>query len=569
MKVELELDNLLKVEEALWKHCFRISWLKEGDQNTKFFHAKASSRRKRNFLHGLFNFQPFSVANGFVLDSVEVRLPTHLRDFLDVPFIGKEVRAALFQMSPSKAPGKDGFPTDFYQKFWDVVGGDVTKLCLECLNEGRSVEVINHSLLCLIPKVKNVERMGDLRPISLCNIIYKRISKASANRFCMVLDSVIAKTQSAFILGRLIMDNVMVGFECMHALRRKVNGTKKGFMSLKLDMSKAYDRVEWCFVEGMMRRLGFSDLWISKIMDCITSVTYSFILNGKVSGNIKPSKGLRQDDPLSSYFFLICVEGLSSLIVLSEKHGDYSGFSCSKMGPKITHLFFADDSLLFTKASVNECTNIKQILRIYSEASGQSVNFQKSAVRFSKQISVTDSESGRNYKVGVVVFFSVGGREVLIKAMVQSIPMYTMNLFRLPVSLISKLHSLCARFWWGGSDSNRKLHWCTWENLCKPRCEGGLGFHDLGLFTFGSRCFGTVDSLMFSHGVWNENLMRQSFFKEEAEAILSIPLSGFILNDSLLWHYEISGNYSVKSGYKLAMSLISNPSCSGLSPRIS
>lgn len=160
-------------------------------------------------------------------------------------------------MHPDKSPGIDGFPAHFFQRFWEVVGEDVTKLCLDCLNGGRSVEGINHSLLCLIPKVKNVDRMSDIRPISLCNVIYKCISKALANRLRQVLDSVIDVTQSAFIPGKLITDNAMVGFECLHALRRKVNGKKKGFMALKLDMSKAYDKVELSFLDGMMRRMSF------------------------------------------------------------------------------------------------------------------------------------------------------------------------------------------------------------------------------------------------------------------------------------------------------------------------
>ncbi|KAK0605468.1 hypothetical protein LWI29_027190 [Acer saccharum] len=212
--------------------------------------------------------------------------------------------------------------------------------------------------------------MTELRPISLYNMIYKCISKALANRLRLVLDAVIGETQSAFILGRLIMDNVMVGFECMHALRRKVNGKKKGFMSLKLDMSKAYDRVEWCFLEEMMRRMSFSEVWISNIMDCVSSVSYSFILNGKVRGNVAPSRGLRQGDPLSPYLFLLCAEGLSSLIERSKRRGSYSGFRCSRGGPKITHLFFTDDSLLFTRATLDEVSNIRRILDCYSRASG-------------------------------------------------------------------------------------------------------------------------------------------------------------------------------------------------------
>ncbi|KAK3218382.1 hypothetical protein Dsin_012352 [Dipteronia sinensis] len=294
---------------------------------------------------------------------VEQELDVLLKE--DECFFDGGCEGSFIQMDPLKSPGIDGLPTDFYKRFWSVVGEDVSKVCLECLNECRYVKMINHSLPCLIPKMKNVERMSDVRLINLCNMIYKCVSKALANWLWKVIDFVIADSQSAFIPGRLITDNAMVGFECMHALRRKVNGKKKGFMSLKLDMSKAYDRVEWCFLE----------------------VTYSFILNVKIRGTIKPSRGLRHGDPLSPYLFLLCAKGLSSMISRSERCGDYAGFWCDRLGSKITHLFFADDSLLFTRATTKECVNIKRMLGFHLQASGQTINFRKSAVCFSKQIS--------------------------------------------------------------------------------------------------------------------------------------------------------------------------------------
>ncbi|KAK3222934.1 hypothetical protein Dsin_009959 [Dipteronia sinensis] len=166
-----------------------------------------------------------------VLDTMEARLPLNMKDFLDSAFSMEDVREALFQMDPLKSPGIDGFPVDFYQRFWSVVGKDVSKVCLECLNEGHYMKMINHFLLCLIPKMRNVERfverMSDVRLISLCNVIYKCVSKALANRLRKFFGFVIADSQSAFIPGRLITDNAMVGFECIHALRRKVNGKKK------------------------------------------------------------------------------------------------------------------------------------------------------------------------------------------------------------------------------------------------------------------------------------------------------------------------------------------------------
>lgn len=168
------------------------------------------------------------------------------------------------------------------------------------------------------------------------------------------------------------------------------------------------------------------------------------------------------------------------------------------MGPKITHLFFMDGSLLFSRVTVDKCVNIKSILKKYANASGQSIDFQKSAVCFSKQIAANRADLAKILEMNVVEkhtkylgllcvtsrrkialfdnikervwnklqswsnrFFSGGGREVLLKAVIQSIPVYSMNLFRISGLLLSVIHCLCVRFWWGRGGKKRKMHWCS------------------------------------------------------------------------------------------------------------
>ena len=236
-----------------------------------------------------------------------------------------------------------------------------------------------------------------------------------------------------------------------------------------------------------MEKMGFSQRWINLVVVCIHSVTYSVMLNGQPYGWITPTHGLCQGDPLSPYLFLLCAEGFTALLNKAESEGQIKGISICRGAPKVTNLMFADDSLLFCQASRDEGETIAEILQTYERASGQSINLEKSSVYFSsntsekqkgqilealgvQEVDRFESYLGLPTLIGRAKYstfsylkdriwkklqgwkgmlLSRAGKEILIKAVAQSIPTYTMSVFQIPLKLCDELDALCAKFWWG------------------------------------------------------------------------------------------------------------------------
>ena len=178
-----------------------------------------------------------------------------------------------------------------FQKYWDAVGNDITCMVLNVLNSNMSIANINRTNITLVPKINSPSKMSYFWPKSLSNVVYKLVSKVIANRLKNILPLIISENQSAFLSERLITDNELVAFELMHYVEHKKEG-KENFMAVKLDMGKAYDCVEWGFIEKVMEKMCFHEKWIQLIMQCITTFSYFVIINGAVHGCIFPTRGL-------------------------------------------------------------------------------------------------------------------------------------------------------------------------------------------------------------------------------------------------------------------------------------
>lgn len=297
------LDDLLESEELWWSQRSRTLWLKNGHKNTKKIHQKASHRKSRNWInsicddHGETVSDENDIANVFtnyfidmftssdpsrIEEAVEVvhgRISDDIKNILKQEFSKEEVYSALKSMTATAAPGPDGMLALFYQKFWSIVGDDVSSLVLDILNGNGDPSNINHTFICLIPKKKKPIITGDFRPISLCNVIFKIVTKTLANSLKLILPDIIDKFQSAFIPGRLITDNALIAFDVFHYMRKKASGGK-GHVGIKLDMSKVYDRIEWPFLQAVLNSMGFSQKWVDVIMKCVSSVSFLVLLKG-------------------------------------------------------------------------------------------------------------------------------------------------------------------------------------------------------------------------------------------------------------------------------------------------
>ncbi|KAL2237634.1 UNVERIFIED_CONTAM: hypothetical protein Sindi_0955100 [Sesamum indicum] len=259
---------------------------------------------------------------------------------LILAFTPDDVKQAVFDIADDKAPGPDGYSSGFFKAAWPVVGQEVTKAVLEFFGTGKLLKQVNSTLLALIPKVHTPMTVGDFRPISCCNVLYKIIAKLLVQRLSVVLDKIISPCHGAFIPGRSIGDNILLAQELLTGYNQVRLPPR---CTLKVDIRKEYDTVEWDFLLAVLPLFGFPQTFTRWIEECVTTAAFLIGLNGNPHGFFAGARGLRQGDPLSPYLFVLVMEVLHlGLLQLIEQDLQFSyHWKCEPA--KVFQLGFVDD----------------------------------------------------------------------------------------------------------------------------------------------------------------------------------------------------------------------------------
>uniref|UniRef100_A0A803PQY8 Reverse transcriptase domain-containing protein n=1 Tax=Cannabis sativa TaxID=3483 RepID=A0A803PQY8_CANSA len=536
-EVEKEIVDLWEKWELVWRQRSREIWLSHGNRNSKFLQSSTLVRRKRNFIwslkddHGSLVFREREKGDILIkyfkslFTSSDPCIPQDLQGLISGEITAsenevlmsipthEEITHHVFQMHPLKSPGPDGFSRCFFRKCWNSIGPEITSCIQTIFRSGSLPPLLNHTFICLIPKCENPDSVDKFQPIALCNFVYKVVTRIIAHRLRPLLDRLVSPLQSAFVPGRWIAESSLLTQELVHTIKSKKG--KGGLMAIKIDMNKAYDRLEWKFIEKVLQVFGFHSHFITLIMKCITTISYSILLNGRPLKKFLPQRGIRQGDPMSPFLFILCNEVFSRLIARDQSLGKVNGIRIARNAPAISHLMFADDTILFYRANVEEAESLQNCMETYGSWSGQQCSKHKSGILFSGSCT-NDSRRQIMEKLGVGLVkgnekhlgnpflfsrskrkdfqflktnlcnrlegwrmktLSTIGRMVTIKSVAMAMPLYTMSSCKIPITSCQELDDIVRKFWCKGNlDSSWFLATKTWDVLCQPKGCGGLGF---------------------------------------------------------------------------------------------
>ncbi|PKU87700.1 Putative ribonuclease H protein [Dendrobium catenatum] len=535
-----DFSNILAAnwqEECYWHQKSNAKFLVEGDRNTKFFHALANKKKSKSFIHKIID------TDGSVLDT-DVEICNSGVDYFKNIFTNsttcipltdsaiisriiceednlllcqtpseEEIVNVIKNLNSNAVAGPDGFTTKFFQDNWETIKEDVINAVKDFFAGNPNPKFFSSTYIVLIPKIDGPNHWHDFRPISLCTFLNKLNSKIIANRLINILPRIISLNQTGYVKGRSIFDNILLAQEITHDINVKSKG---GNVIFKLDISKAYENLNWNFLYKILSLFGFGNSFISIIKNSIENCFFSVIINGKHNGFFKSVKGIRQGDTMSPALFIIAMEylsrGLNDLFLRNPR----LNFRTIRGFP-ISHLSFADDFILFTNGSINNISLLLDFLFNFHTHSGLSINKEKSTFIVSKSINQTKIHSiqrlcgfvpkalpitylgtpiykgkKRSFLFDNIFtkiekkmnnwssnFLSYGGRLILIKSVLNSMPIYLFHTLLPSISVCSKLERIFNKFFWGSTFNNKSIHWSSWDKNCGTLSEGGLGCKSL------------------------------------------------------------------------------------------
>lgn len=381
---------LRMIEEMYFRQKSRINWLKEGDLNTTFFHRICQIRASYNAIRVL-----LSPARRWLTDPQEISdlAVQHFqsvlgpRNYSPPPLFTSpswfqtlmeyscsmeiaaqvlilpttdEIKSTLFKLNANKASGPDGFTSGFFKASWDTVGNEVVSAIKNFFASLFLPSTANATILTLVPKFPGATKITDFRPISCLNTIYKVISRLMVKRLKPMLPSFILPSQTAFVKGRLLVENTTLVGELVNGYHRN-KGSKK--ITIKVDIAKAFDTLSWEFLFSCLDGIQLPARFIRLLKACVCTPSYMIGYYGLVHGYFKGKRGLRQGDPLSPYLFVIAMNSLSHMLNQAARQNKFKYHSnCAQT--KLTHLSFADDLLIFIDGSLE---SVQQVLQVLTE----------------------------------------------------------------------------------------------------------------------------------------------------------------------------------------------------------
>eukprot|EP00253_Pinus_taeda_P035640 PITA_35640 len=622
---ELYKQNRMEEEEQRQKS--RCLWLKSGDKNTSFFHNSLKLRRAGNNIERitvegrvlteqveikeaasrhfqtLLTADPHYLENPDFLNIIENKISEAQNADLDKEITSEEIEWSIHSMPLDKAPGPDGFTVAFYRTHWEIIKKDYIRMAKNFFTKCKMGSSIKSSHLALIPKDPNPQSFDIFRPISLCNVSYKIITKILANRLKKILPSLISENQGGFVPRRHITDNVILIQEAIHSsISRKERG-----MIIKLDMANAFDRVNHSFLQAVLKNFGISEYFISRVMECISFNWTAPLINGRPCNAFKSSRGLRQGCPLSPFLYIIMAETLSLHLDNKRRLKEITRVEIVRGTKGINHFLFVDDTLLIGGASSLMARRFKKTLDLFLQASGGNLSnnkcmtytwnvpryitqrisiimeipaqrnwshfmylglpLAKESIKTEIWVKLIEKLRGKLQSWGVY-WLNLAGRTILIKAILSALPIYQFATTLTPASIHKHMELIIRSFLWqGGKKDTKRFSLVKWDKVILPLEKGGLGIRVPRLANM-AMGFKLTWRILNERGAWWIEVIKRKYLNgvnswrsfslpndlKNLWADLKTSLIGSaptnrMSDDKFVWDPN-GGSYTVKEGYR-------------------